>query len=120
MVFITLKEKVKGKYIGSIDFEAKKKEYGLTIPQKLDDLTPDTKINNSPAYYNNITASNKETITIPKGKVVYANSLSWTGQNRNLVVEGTLIINNFHIQSSGSLTIFDTGTIIANNFGIGS
>ena len=95
------KKRLEGKYIGSIDFEAKKKEYSLTIPQKLDDLTPGTKINISPAYYNNITASNKETITIPKGKVVYANSLSWTGQSRNLVVEGTLIIKNFHIQSSG-------------------
>lgn len=114
------KKRLEGKYIGSIDFEAKKKEYGLTIPQKLDDLTSGTKIDSSPAYYNNITASNKGTIIIPKGKVVYANSLSWTGQNRNLVVKGTLIINNFHIQSSGSLTIFDTGTIIANSFGIGS
>ena len=30
-----------------------------------------------------------------KVKLYYANSLQWTGQNRTLIVEGTLIIKGF-------------------------
>ena len=111
------KPKFIGNYIGGISFEEKKNKYGLSIPKSLlTNLTPATNIQNSPAYFNQITGSNKTTITIPKNKVVYANSLNWNGNNRTLIVEGTLIIDNFDIQGSSKVEIKNTGTIIANVF----
>ena len=115
-----LKPKFVGKYIGGINFEDKKRENGLSVNISTTDLTPTTDIVNSPSYYNQITGSNKTIITIPKDKVVYANLLNWTGNNRTLIVEGTLIIDSFDIQGSNTMEVKNTGTIIANHFGIWS
>ena len=114
------KPKFIGNYIGGINFEDKKRKYGLSVNTSTVNLTPTTDIVSSPSYYNEITGSNKTIITIPKDKVVYAKLLNWTGNNRTLIVKGTLIIDSFNIQGSNTLKIENTGTIIADHFGIWS
>ena len=112
---------LKNKYIGEINFENKKNEYKLIIPLKvLADLTPDTNIQDPITYFNKVIGSTSKPTIVPKNKVVYADSLAWTGKTGTLIVEGVLIINKVNLQSNNVIQINNVGTIIANEFLVGS